>query len=72
MQTLVVMLIGFTYLAVGSSSTVLVYLALGAIGAPFAGGLAYMSGPTGGYHLWFPRSSISYRLLYKSKGTYFY
>ena len=52
MQTLVVMLIGFTFGARLGSSTVLVYLASGAIGAPvFAGGagLAYMSGPTGGY-----------------------
>ena len=52
MQTLAVMLIGFTYGARLGSSTVLVYLSLGAIGAPvFAGGagLAYMSGPTGGY-----------------------
>ena len=52
MQTLAVMLIGFTYGAQLGSSTVLVYLSLGAIGAPvFAGGagLAYMSGPTGGY-----------------------
>ena len=52
MQTLVVMLIGFTYGIRLGSSTVLVYLALGAIGAPvFAGGagLTYMSGPTGGY-----------------------
>ena len=52
MQTLVVMLIGFTFGARLDSSTVLVYLASGAIGAPvFAGGagLAYMSGPTGGY-----------------------
>ena len=52
MQTLVVMLIGFTFGARLGSSTVLVYLASGAIGAPvFAGGagLAYVSGPTGGY-----------------------
>ena len=52
MQTLVVMLIGFTFGARLGSYTVLVYLASGAIGAPvFAGGagLAYMSGPTGGY-----------------------
>ena len=52
MQTLVVMLIGFTYGIRLGSSTVLTYLAIGAIGAPvFAGGagLAYMSGPTGGY-----------------------
>ena len=52
MQTLVVMLIGFTFGARLGSSTVLVYLASGAIGAPvFAGGagLAYISGPTGGY-----------------------
>ncbi len=52
MQTLVVMLIGFTYGNRLGSSTVLTYLAIGAIGAPvFAGGagLAYMSGPTGGY-----------------------
>jgi len=52
MQTLVVMLIGFTFGARLGSYTVLVYLASGAFGAPvFAGGagLAYMSGPTGGY-----------------------
>jgi len=52
MQTLAVMLIGFTYGARLGSSTVVVYLSFGAIGAPvFAGGagLAYMSGPTGGY-----------------------
>ena len=52
MQTLVVMLIGFTFGARLGSYTVLLYLASGAIGAPvFAGGagLAYMSGPTGGY-----------------------
>ena len=52
MQTLVVMLIGFTYGLRLGSSTVLTYLVIGAIGAPvFAGGagLAYMGGPTGGY-----------------------
>ena len=52
MQTLVVMIIGFTFGARLGSCTVLVYLASGAIGAPvFAGGagLAYISGPTGGY-----------------------
>ena len=52
MQTFVVMFIGFTFGARLGSSTVLVYLASGAIGAPvFAGGagLAYVSGPTGGY-----------------------
>ena len=52
MQTLAVMLIGFTYGARLGSSTIVVYLSFGAIGAPvFAGGagLAYMSGPTGGY-----------------------
>lgn len=52
LQTLAVMLIGFTFGTRLGSCTVLTYLALGAIGAPvFAGGagLAYMSGPTGGY-----------------------
>ena len=52
MQTLAVMLIGFTYGARLGSSTIVVYLSFGAIGAPvFAGGagLTYMSGPTGGY-----------------------
>lgn len=56
MQTFVVLLIGFSYGARLGGATVLFYLCEGAIGLPvFAGtperglGLAYMSGPTGGY-----------------------
>lgn len=56
MQTLAVMLIGAAYGARLGGATVLIYLAIGALGVPvFAGtpekgiGVAYMLGPTGGY-----------------------
>lgn len=52
LQTLVVLLIGASYGARLGGSTLLAYLATGAIGLPvFAkgAGLAYMAGPTGGY-----------------------
>lgn len=56
MQTFVVLMIGATYGATLGAATVLVYLVQGALGLPvFAkgGGLAYMTGPTGGYLLGF-------------------
>jgi biotin transport system substrate-specific component len=60
MQTYVVLVIGMAYGARLGLSTIALYLALGAIGAPvFAGtpekgvGLAYMLGPTGGYLIGF-------------------
>lgn len=52
MQTFVVLMIGATYGSTLGAATVLVYLLQGALGLPvFAkgGGLAYMTGPTGGY-----------------------
>ena len=52
MQTLVVLGIGMTYGARLGGTTLLGYLAAGFIGLPvFAGGagIAYMTGPTGGY-----------------------
>lgn len=56
MQTLVVLLVGFTFGWRMAGATVLFYLAQGALGLPvFAGtpekgiGMAYMMGPTGGY-----------------------
>ena len=52
MQTLVVLCIGMTYGARLGGTTLLGYLAAGFIGLPvFAGGagIAYMTGPTGGY-----------------------
>lgn len=56
LQTLVVLLIGFTYGPALAASTIDLYMAQGALGLPvFAGtpekgiGLAYMMGPTGGY-----------------------
>ena len=56
LQTLAVLLIGFTYGPKLAAATVGLYLAQGAMGWPvFAGtpekglGLAYMAGPTGGY-----------------------
>ncbi len=53
LQTLAVLVIGFTYGARLGSLTVLAWLAEGAAGLPvFAngnGGLAYMTGPTGGF-----------------------
>ncbi len=63
MQTFVVLMIGATYGSTLGAATVLVYLVQGALGLPvFAkgGGLAYMTGPTGGYLLgWRPGSSAS-------------
>lgn len=60
LQTLAVLLIGTVYGWRLGASTVLLYLAAGAMGLPvFAGtpekgiGLAYMMGPTGGYLLGF-------------------
>ena len=52
LQTAVVLLIGVTYGARLAASTLVSYLAAGAVGLPvFAtgAGLAYMAGPTGGY-----------------------
>ena len=60
MQTYVVLVIGMAYGTRLGVSTILAYLAAGALGLPvFAGtpaqgvGLAYMTGPTGGYLLGF-------------------
>ena len=65
MQTLAVMLIGFTFGWRMAGATVLFYLAQGALGLPvFAGtpekgiGLAYMMGPTGGYLLGFVLAAV--------------
>ncbi len=65
MQTLAVMLIGFTFGWRMAGATVLFYLAQGAFGLPvFAGtpekgiGLAYMMGPTGGYLLGFVLAAV--------------
>jgi biotin transport system substrate-specific component len=52
MQTFVVLVLGMAYGWRLAGTTVLLYLAQGAIGLPvFAGGggIAYMAGPTGGY-----------------------
>jgi biotin transport system substrate-specific component len=57
MQTLVVLMLGMAYGSRLALGTLLLYLAEGAAGLPvFAGanaGLAYMSGPTGGYLIGF-------------------
>lgn len=56
MQTFAVLVIGAAYGSTLGAATVAVYLAQGALGLPvFAkgGGLAYLSGPTGGYLLGF-------------------
>lgn len=57
LQTLVVLLIGFTYGPKLASYTIGLYLLQGAMGLPvFQGavaGLAYMAGPTGGYLIGF-------------------
>ncbi len=65
MQTLAVMLIGFTFGWRMAGATVLFYLDQGAFGLPvFAGtpekgiGLAYMMGPTGGYLLGFVLAAV--------------
>ncbi len=56
-QTFAVLLIGALFGAKRGTATVLVYISEGALGLPvFAGpvaGLAYMSGPTGGYLIGF-------------------
>ncbi len=56
-QTFAVLLVGALFGAKRGTATVLVYISEGAIGLPvFAGpvaGLAYMSGPTGGYLIGF-------------------
>jgi len=64
MQTLVVLLLGMAYGARLGAATVLLYLAEGAVGLPvFAGtpergvGIAYMTGPTGGYLVGFVLSA---------------
>ena len=64
MQTLVVLLLGMAFGARLAAATVLLYLAEGAVGLPvFAGtpergiGLAYMTGPTGGYLVGFVLSA---------------
>ena len=60
MQTFVILVLAMAYGARLGAATIVSYLALGAMGAPvFAGtpekgiGLAYMTGPTGGYLLGF-------------------
>lgn len=57
LQTLAILIIGFTYGARLGAATLFVYLAEGAMGLPvFAGGgatLAYMMGPTGGFLIGF-------------------
>ena len=57
LQTLAILLVGFTYGARLGVATLVAYLAEGAMGLPvFAGGgagLAYMMGPTGGFLLGF-------------------
>ncbi len=56
MQTFVVLVIGATYGSTLGAATVALYLVQGALGLPvFArgAGLAYMTGPTGGYLLGF-------------------
>ncbi len=56
LQTAVVLLIGASYGGRLATSTLMTYLAAGAVGLPvFASGagLAYMAGPTGGYLLGF-------------------
>lgn len=53
LHTVAVMLIGLTYSPKLAAQSLLLWLGLGAIGAPmfsgFHGGLPYMCGPTGGY-----------------------
>ncbi len=66
LQTLVVLLIGFTYGPKLAGATVGLYLAQGTMGLPvFAGtlekgiGIAYMMGPTGGYLLGFLVAAVA-------------
>jgi len=61
LQSLVVLLIGASYGARLAGTTLLSYLATGAIGLPvFAkgAGLAYMAGPTGGYLIGFLAAAV--------------
>ena len=61
LQSLVVLLIGASYGARLAGTTLLSYLATGAIGLPvFANGagLAYMAGPTGGYLIGFLAAAV--------------
>jgi biotin transport system substrate-specific component len=61
LQSLVVLIIGASYGARLAGTTLLSYLATGAIGLPvFAkgAGLAYMAGPTGGYLIGFLAAAI--------------
>ena len=61
LQSLVVLLIGASYGARLAGTTLLSYLATGAIGLPvFAkgAGVAYMAGPTGGYLIGFLAAAI--------------
>jgi biotin transport system substrate-specific component len=62
MQTLVVLVLGVAYGSRLAGATVLLYLAQGALGLPvFAAGsgLAYMSGPTGGYLVGFLLAAVA-------------
>jgi biotin transport system substrate-specific component len=62
MQTLVVLVLGVAYGWRLAGATVLLYLAQGALSLPvFAGGggLAYMSGPTGGYLVGFLLAAVA-------------
>jgi biotin transport system substrate-specific component len=62
MQTLVVLVLGVAYGWRLAGATVLLYLAEGALSLPvFAGGggLAYMSGPTGGYLVGFLLAAVA-------------
>ena len=66
MQTLVVLMIGMSYGASLGSGTILLYIAQGAFGLPvFAngGGIAYLTGPTGGYIVGFLISATLLGLL---------
>lgn len=61
MQTLVVLLIGFTGGARIGGATMLAYLAEGALGLPVfhgGGGIAYLAGPTAGYLFGFVPAAI--------------
>jgi biotin transport system substrate-specific component len=62
MQTLVILVLGVAYGWRLAGATVLLYLAQGALSLPvFAGGggLAYMSGPTGGYLVGFLLAAVA-------------
>ncbi len=62
MQTFVILVLGMTYGWRLGGATLLLYLAEGAIGLPvFAkgGGIAYFSGPTGGYLVGFVLAAVA-------------